>query len=137
MKIIDSVYVYRMFLGDKAAWNGRYHSHKENEFEIHFFIEGSGIFLSNKKRIPIHNKNLFITSPREFHSILPDQIERPITYYAILFSLNQQDEAEIFEKLCRVAESKKKRQIIEESSIQFIFEEIFKTPPVHKHYSTL
>ena len=126
MKIVDSVYVYRMFLGDKASWNGRYHSHKENEFEIHFFIEGSGVFLSNKKRIPIHNKNLFITSPREFHSILPDKIEKPITYYAILFSLDKKDEGEMFESLCRIAESNKKRQTIEESSIQFIFEEIFK-----------
>ena len=125
MNIIDAVYVYRMFMGHKASWNGRYHSHKERQFEIHFFVEGAGSFLSNKKRIPISNKTIFLTLPQEFHSILPDRIVKPITYYAILFSLAPKKDRRMYECLSRLSSSAEKKQIVEESSVQFIFEEIF------------
>ncbi|QTQ16906.1 AraC family transcriptional regulator [Treponema parvum] len=125
MNIIDAVYVYRMFMGRKASWNGRYHSHKEGQFEIHFFVEGAGSFLSNKKRIPIRNKTMFLTLPQEFHSILPDRIVKPITYYAILFSLSPKKDRRLYEFLSRLSSSAEKKQNVEESSIQFIFEEIF------------
>src|SRR5574344_531752 len=127
MHIVDAVYVYRMFLGEKAAWNGRYHSHGQNEFEIHFFLEGNGSFLSNKKRIAIQNKTLFISAPLEFHSLLPERIIKPLTYYAILFSLDEVKERVMYEQLCRLSESSQKRQIVEEGNVQFIFEEIFQT----------
>ena len=126
MKLIESVYVYRMFLGNKAAWNGRYHSHRENEFEIHFFLEGSGTFLSNRQRILIENRSLFITQPLEFHSILPDRIEKPITYYAVLFSVDKKNEQELFQRLCKACKGSQKRITVEEGAVQFIFEEIFK-----------
>ena len=126
MKLIESVYVYRMFLGNKAAWNGRYHSHKENEFEIHFFLEGSGTFLSNRQRILIENRSLFITQPLEFHSILPDRIEKPITYYAVLFSVDKKNDQELFQRLCKACKGSQKRITVEEGAVQFIFEEIFK-----------
>lgn len=127
MHIVDSVYVYRMFLGAKAAWNGRYHSHGQNEFEIHFFLEGNGSFLANKKRISIQNKTVFISSPLEFHSILPERIIKPLTYYAILFSLDQNEDRKMYDRLCFLSDSVQKKQIVEEGNVQFIFEEIFRS----------
>ena len=126
MKLIESVYVYRMFLGNKAVWNGRYHSHREDEFEIHFFLEGSGTFLSNRQRILIENRSLFITQPLEFHSILPDKIEKPITYYAVLFSVDKKIDGDMFQRLREACNGSQKRITVEEGAVQFIFEEIFK-----------
>ena len=92
MKIADTVFVYRLEGGDKPesadriSWHGRYHAHGATEFEIHFFLEGSGSFLCNSTRYPISGGRLFLTGPREFHSILPEAVSAPLTYYAVLFS---------------------------------------------------
>lgn len=87
MKIVDSVFVYRLSGGERISWHGRYHAHGASEFEIHFFLEGSGSFLCNRTRYPVSIGRLFLTGPREFHSILPEADTSRLTYYAILFSL--------------------------------------------------
>lgn len=87
------VYVFRMVGGEKLKWHGRYHAHGFTEYEIHYFIEGKGIFLSNTARLPIHPGTLTLTRPGEFHSILPEEVALPITYYAILFEA-EDDNAE-------------------------------------------
>lgn len=96
MKIEDTVFVYRLSGGDRLSWHGRYHAHTSQEFEIHFFIEGSGSFLCNRTRFPVSPGNLFLSGPREFHSIIPDPVTTPLSWYAVLFSLDshesQQDE---------------------------------------------
>lgn len=85
MVIKDAVYVYRLVGGDKLAWHGRYHTHGQGDYEFHFFTEGQGAFLLNRSRYRIEGNRLFLTRPREFHSILPEAVEKPISYYAILF----------------------------------------------------
>jgi AraC-like DNA-binding protein len=85
MRIKDAVYVYRLVGGDRLAWHGRYHTHDTGEYEIHFFIEGAGAFLLNRSQYLIEGNRVFLTKPREFHSILPNAVRRPISYYAILF----------------------------------------------------
>jgi len=85
MRIKDMVYVFRMVAGEKLKWHGRYHAHSFDEYEIHYFIEGKGIFLSNETRLPLHPGLLTLTRPCEFHSILPEEVSLPVTYYAILF----------------------------------------------------
>jgi AraC-like DNA-binding protein len=85
MLIKDAVYVYRLVGGDKLAWHGRYHNHGPGDYEVHFFTEGSGVFLLNKSKYTIEGNRLFLTKPREFHSILPNAVRRPLSYYAILF----------------------------------------------------
>ncbi len=93
MKIEDTVFVYRLThadrlsSADRLSWHGRYHAHEATEFEIHFFLEGSGSFLCNQTRYPISGGRLFLTGPREFHSIIPEAVAAPLTYYAVLFSL--------------------------------------------------
>ncbi|HNY18095.1 MAG TPA: AraC family transcriptional regulator [Treponemataceae bacterium] len=86
MKIEDAVFVYRLSSGDRLSWHGRYHAHGANEFEIHFFLEGSGYFLCNRTKYPVSAGRLFLSGPHEFHSIVPDAPAAPLTYYAILFS---------------------------------------------------
>lgn len=89
MKIEDAVFVYRLSSGDRLSWHGRYHAHGANEFEIHFFLEGSGYFLCNRTKYPVSAGRLFLTGPHEFHSIVPDDAPAaPLTYYAILFSFS-------------------------------------------------
>lgn len=85
MLVKDVVYVYRLVGGEKLAWHGRYHAHGAGEYEFHFFVEGQGSFLSSRTRLRLEAGRLTLTRPREFHSILPEAIERPITYYAVLF----------------------------------------------------
>ncbi|MDR2209937.1 MAG: helix-turn-helix domain-containing protein [Spirochaetaceae bacterium] len=85
MTIKDAVYVYKLVGGDKLAWHGRYHTHDTGDYELHLFLEGKGQFLLNRAKYHIEGNRLFLTKPREFHSILPDAVRRPITYYAILF----------------------------------------------------
>jgi len=105
MKIEDTVFVYRLIkdaspqgfggsvLPDRLSWHGRYHAHTALEFEIHFFLEGSGSFLCNQTKYPISGGRLFLTGPREFHSIVPEAVSSPLTYYAVLFSFDESEEA--------------------------------------------
>jgi AraC-like DNA-binding protein len=85
MRIKDAVYVYKLMGGDKLAWHGRYHAHEAGDYEAHLFLEGNGLFLLNRSRFVIRKNGLFLTRPREFHSILPDAVRRPLSYYAVLF----------------------------------------------------
>ncbi len=89
MIIEDAVFVYRLSDQDRISWHGRYHAHSADQFEIHFFLEGSGSFLCNRTRYSISPGRLFLTGPREFHSILPETIASPLTYYAFLFSFDR------------------------------------------------
>lgn len=95
MKIEDAVFVYRLASGDRLSWHGRYHAHGADEFEIHFFLEGSGYFLCNRTKYPVSAGRLFLSGPREFHSILPDAVSAPLTYYAILFSFPSAKDAHL------------------------------------------
>lgn len=90
MRIKDSVYVYKLAGGNKLAWHGRYHTHDPGDYEIHLFLEGDGAFLLNRSKYTIEGNRLFLVKPREFHSILPDAVRRPISYYAILFEPDQE-----------------------------------------------
>jgi len=83
------VYVFRMVGGEKLKWHGRYHAHGFTEYEIHYFTEGKGIFLSNTARLSINPGTLTLTRPCDFHSILPEEVALPITYYAILFEAEE------------------------------------------------
>jgi AraC-like DNA-binding protein len=85
MQIKDAVYVYKLVEGDKLVWHGRYHAHEDGDYEIHFFIEGNGALLLNRSTYTIRRNRVFLIKPREFHSILPKELRRPISYYAILF----------------------------------------------------
>jgi AraC-like DNA-binding protein len=85
VKINDVVYVYRLIGGERLAWHGRYHAHGPEEYEFHYFMEGQGALLINRGKYIIDGNKIYFVQPREFHSILPEAVEKPISYYAVLF----------------------------------------------------
>ena len=125
MKILDTVFVYRLAEGERLVYHGRYHSHAGNEFEVHYFIEGEGSFLSNKAQFSIRSNSLFLSGPHEFHSIVPQQVTKPITYYAVLFSLDEQRDASIYQLLIETLETRKQSTAID-AMTRFAFEELLR-----------
>jgi AraC-like DNA-binding protein len=94
MRIKDAVYVYKLVGGDKLSWHGRYHTHESQDYEVHLFLEGQGAFLLNRSQYVIEGNRLFLTKPREFHSILPGAVKRPLSYYAVLFEPDPENPAD-------------------------------------------
>ncbi len=107
MKILDTVFVQRLVAGEKLTWHGRYHSHGENEYEIHYFVEGEGSFLSNKTRYTIDKGSLFLSAPHEFHSIVPQRVTKPLTYYAVLFTVDEEADSDVYQLLTSALASSK------------------------------
>lgn len=127
VEIKETAFIYKLIAGEKLAWHGRYHSHGEMEFEIHFFSEGEGTFFSNRTSYSIRNNTLFLVFPREFHSILPKEVKKPLTYYAVLFSLSK-SEKKLYQLLINSSSRKKNQPVAsnETASIKFILEDIMK-----------
>ena len=125
MKIKDAVYVYRLFDGERLQWHGRYHAHGVSEFEVHIFLEGTGSFLQNTVRYPIQPGAVFLSGAHDFHSILPEAVVKPITYYAFLFSV--EDEDQLSQGLYTLLSSvlKKKQPVsCSDANVRFQLEEI-------------
>jgi len=99
MRIKDAVYVYGLIGGSKLALHGRCHAHGRGEYEFHFFLEGSGTFLLNQSKYAIKKDAVFMVAPAEPHSILPDEIKNPISYYAILFEPESAPDVELISLL--------------------------------------
>ena len=130
MRIKDAVYVYKLVGGDKLAWHGRYHTHDPGDYEIHLFLEGNGAFLLNRSRYTIEGNRLFLVRPREFHSILPDAVRKPLSYYAILFEpdLELASDRELLPIIDRAdsAGAPLKRFLAVESREHFLVEELYR-----------
>jgi AraC-like DNA-binding protein/mannose-6-phosphate isomerase-like protein (cupin superfamily) len=91
MKFSDVVFVYQMKDRKDKNWHGRLHHHGLNEYEIHYFIQGTGKFLNNKNIYRINPGSFFITSPECDHSIITDDNYKPLSYYAVLIKLFSED----------------------------------------------
>jgi AraC-like DNA-binding protein len=91
MNVKEIVKVYRLIGGSKLAWHGRYHSHDITDYEIHLFLEGKGQILVNRSKYDIEGNRLVLVKPKIFHSILPEKVRKPITYYAIRFEPSKND----------------------------------------------
>jgi AraC-like DNA-binding protein len=132
MTIEDSVFVYRLAGGDRTpgsdrlTWHGRYHAHSGTEYELHFFVDGSGSFLCNRTRYPVSGGQLFLSGPREFHSVVPDSAGHPLSYYAILFSLDEsgsEDEIRLIAAL-RHCLTERKTVLTISANFRFQFEDL-------------
>ena len=121
MLIKDIVHVYRLIGGSRLALHGRHHAH-EKEHEIHFFLEGSGAFLLNQSKYTIDGNRFFLTAPGEAHSILPDAIKSPVSYYAILFEPELPADAETLSLLDKAS----RRHFSVESRERFLIEELYR-----------
>lgn len=94
MIINDAVFVYQMQDQDEIRWHGRYHKHHEQEYELHYFLQGTGHFKNGNSLYSITSGSLFLTAPDTYHTIRADDSDNPITYYAVLFSI-QEDEMDM------------------------------------------
>ncbi|MBI9103673.1 MAG: AraC family transcriptional regulator [Spirochaetales bacterium] len=84
MILKDAVFVYQMKELEAIKWHGRYHTHGQNDYELHYFVQGAGKFLSGDTLYNITPGTLFLTSPGVKHSIKVKDPGSPITYYALL-----------------------------------------------------
>jgi AraC-like DNA-binding protein len=122
MEIKDTVFVYHLVEDERVAWHGRYHAHGYNEYELHFFLDGCGTFLCDKTRYAISPGTCFLAGPQEFHSIIPDMTARPITYYALLFQVD--DRSPDLEQLLAGALKDHQRTMTVHKSHRHLFEDI-------------
>ncbi len=90
MKLLDAVFVFQMREELELLWHQRVHSHDTHQFEIHYFVNGSGTFTNARKRYTITAGSLFVTSPGTIHSIEASQSEL-LTYYATLLSCPEEE----------------------------------------------
>ncbi len=84
MVMKDAVFVYQMKEEEAIKWHGRYHTHGSNDYELHYFVQGAGKFLSGDTLYNISPGTLFLTTPGVKHSIKVNDLDNPITYYAFL-----------------------------------------------------
>ncbi len=119
MEILDAVFVYQMRTKSELRWHGRTHAHGEREFEIHYFLGGDGEFINGKTSYLINPGVLFISTPHTVHTIKA-RAHDPVTYYAILFRLEDQ-ERDLWELL---AEQEKNSPFHIGTNYRFFFEEV-------------
>lgn len=91
MEFNDVVFVYHMKDKVKLNWHSRFHHHGPDEYEIHYFIQGTGKFMNNKNIYKINPGSFFITAPECSHSIITDDNYNPLSYYAVLIKLTSKD----------------------------------------------
>lgn len=121
MQILDVIFVYQMKEENEIQWHSRYHAHGENEFELHYFIQGSGSFLNDRTRFRLEPGTLFLTNPEIDHSIIVQDGSSPISYYAILLKTDDSDRE--IQRLLTI-DLKSNRTYALGTNYRFFFEEI-------------
>ncbi|MBF9017391.1 helix-turn-helix transcriptional regulator [Oceanispirochaeta sp. M2] len=106
---------------NEIQWHSRYHAHGENEFELHYFIQGNGSFLNDKTRFRLEQGTLFLTNPEIHHSIIAQDGSNPISYYAVLLKTDESDRE--IQRLLTI-DLKSNRTYALGTNYRFFFEEI-------------
>ncbi|MFW5642956.1 MAG: helix-turn-helix domain-containing protein [Alkalispirochaeta sp.] len=87
MQIKDIVFVYQLKTPKLVEWHSRRHHHDSGEYELHYFLNGEGRFEKGRERYVISPGTLHFSPPLEHHAIRPGTIRRPVSYYAVLFTV--------------------------------------------------
>ncbi|MCK5735003.1 MAG: AraC family transcriptional regulator [Spirochaetaceae bacterium] len=126
IKLKDVVFVYQLKNADDIKWHTRNHSHQAKEFELHYFIGGEGHFRVGGTLHTVSPGSLFVCPPRLPHAIEARKDENPISYYAVLFRIEEKqietDETGDLEALLYTASTKPPRNI--GRNYRFFFEEL-------------
>lgn len=104
MQIVDAVLVYRLSSPELIRWHSRRHSHPAPQLELHYFLSDDGRFEAGRDRYAVENGTLCMTLPGEEHRVVPRNAARPLSYYAILFTL--EDRPDLEQALCAAADSR-------------------------------
>ncbi len=115
MELLDAVFVFQMHEEQELLWHQRIHSHETGQFEVHYFVSGSGTFSNAHNRFTIYPGSLFVTTGGTIHAIEADK-QTNLTYYATLLSCPE--EMELIEKLERM------NPIAMGTNSRFFFEEV-------------
>jgi AraC-like DNA-binding protein len=91
MKILDVVFMFQMKEERMIQWHSRRHAHPEPQFEFHYFLGGHGSFKNGRQTHGIEKGNLFLSVPDQMHEIVADNLESPLSYYALLFEASPDD----------------------------------------------
>ncbi len=89
MEILDVVFVYQMREETEIQWHSRRHSHGQDEYELHYFIQGQPRFQNNLNKFIINPGTICMTRPGVKHSIIVNEGESPISYYAVLLKTDE------------------------------------------------
>lgn len=92
MIIKDAFFVYQLSHSPDVKWHNRLHSHEIGEYEIHYFLQGEGRYKSASTVYNISKGSLFLTEPNEVHSITSTNLNKPLTYYALLIKIEEGDD---------------------------------------------
>jgi len=120
--IDDIVFVYRMRDAEDIKWHTRHHSHRSRQFELHYFIGGEGHFRAGGTVHAVRPGSLFVCPPRTPHAVDARNPADPISYYAILFTLEDVPDADELEALLSAASSRPPKHI--GRNYRFFFEEL-------------
>jgi AraC-like DNA-binding protein len=101
MRFDDIVFVYHLRDERQIAWHGRMHSHGDGLYELHYFISGEGSFRDGSVVFSIEPGSLYITPPGSIHQISATNTRKPITYYALLLNVDDEEALSLFEGLGR------------------------------------
>jgi AraC-like DNA-binding protein len=121
MSISDSLFVYLLHDDDQIRWHSRTHTHESDEYELHYFIGGSGSFKNAGVTRNLIPGSIFLSAPGDVHTVMPASKTDPISYYAILFKANRNDD-EFNSLLENVISTGKNYQI--GTNYRFFFEEL-------------
>jgi len=119
IKLRDIVFVYQLKSAEDIKWHTRHHSHQPKEFELHYFIGGEGHFRVGGTLHTVSPGSLFVCPPRLPHAIEARKNDNPISYYAVLFQIEEMRE---LEALLYNAGTKPPRNI--GRNYRFFFEEL-------------
>ncbi|MCD6342547.1 MAG: AraC family transcriptional regulator [Spirochaetaceae bacterium] len=119
IKLRDIIFVYQLKNAEDIKWHTRHHSHQSKEFELHYFIGGEGHFRVGGALHTVSPGSLFVCPPRLPHAIEARKNDNPISYYAVLFRIEEMGE---LEALLYNAGTKPPRNI--GRNYRFFFEEL-------------
>ena len=91
MKILDVVFLFQMKEERLLEWHGRRHAHPEPQFEFHYFLGGQGLFKNGPQTHRIDKGSLFLSTPDQTHEIQAENLDHPLSYYALLFEADPDD----------------------------------------------
>ncbi len=91
MKILDVVFMFQMKEERMIKWHSRRHAHPEPQFEFHYFLGGHGVFKNGSQSHTIEKGSLFLSVPDQMHEIQAENLDHPLSYYALLFEAGSED----------------------------------------------
>ena len=121
ISISDAVFVYLLQDDDQIRWHSRTHTHRDDEWEMHYFIQGAGSFKNAGVTRMLQPGSVFFSAPGEVHTVMPSSKTTPITYYAILFRIIG-DDRDFLELLEEIERHRKNCNI--GTNYRFFFEEL-------------